>query len=178
MDVGVLILRIVLGAVFIGHGTQKLFGWFGGPGPEKLGSNLERAGYRPGKPMAVLAGLAETGGGTLLVLGLITPLGAAAVIGMMLNATLAVHLKNGFWNTEGGFEFPLVNAATATALAFAGPGRYSVDHAAGLNTAGVISGIDAVVVGVGVGLILYTRRTTQLRRTKEAPESERTQRAA
>ncbi len=178
MDVGLLILRVVLGGVFIGHGTQKLFGWFGGPGRRGFGSWLASMGYRPEKPLALLAGLAEAGGGASLALGFVTPLGAAAIIGMMLNATLAVHLKNGFWNTNGGLEFPLVNAAAATALAFVGPGGYSVDHALALNTSGVISGIDAVVVGVAVGLILHAWRRTQLRRTEEAQEAEGSQRAA
>ena len=80
MDVGLLILRVVLGGVFIGHGTQKLFGWFGGPGRQGFGSWLASMGYRPEKPLALLAGLAEAGGGASLALGFITPLGAAAII--------------------------------------------------------------------------------------------------
>jgi putative oxidoreductase len=173
LEIGLLILRIVVGGIFIGHGTQKLFGWFGGPGPARFGANLEKIGYRPGTAMAVLAGTAETTGGTLLVLGLLTPVGAAAVIGMMLSATLAVHWPNGFWNSDGGFEFPLALAAAATALAFAGPGRYSLDHALGIDLSGVVYGIDAVVFGVAVGLILYGWRNVQSRQQEEVPEAPR-----
>jgi putative oxidoreductase len=178
MDVGLLILRVVVGGLFIGHGTQKLFGWFSGPGPEKFGAGLEKMGYRPGKPMAVLAGAAEAGGGSLLVLGLFTPLGAAAIIGMMLNATVAVHLSNGVWNSNGGFEFPLTNAAVAAALAFVGPGRYSLDHAFGWDLSGAVFGIDAIALGLGVGLILTSYRGTQVRRAGESRRSEAQRRRA
>jgi putative oxidoreductase len=173
MDTGLLILRLVVGGLFIGHGTQKLFGWFGGPGPRRFGSGLEKLGYRPGGPMAIVAGMAETTGGTLILLGLLTPLGAAAVIGMMLNATLAVHWRNGLWNSEGGFEFPLTLAAAVAALSFAGPGRYSVDRALGLDLSGSVYGLDALAFGVGVGLILYSWRTMQSRRSTEIPEAPR-----
>src|SRR5205085_8099803 len=88
MDVGMLILRLVVGALFIGHGTQKLFGWFQGHGLEGTAGFMESLGYRPGKRYAALGGLAEAGGGALLVLGLLTPLAAALIVGMMLNAIL------------------------------------------------------------------------------------------
>ena len=178
MEVGLLILRIVVGGLFIGHGTQKLFGWFGGPGPDRFGAGLERMGYRPGRPLAILAGAAETGGGSLLLLGFLTPLGAAAVIGMMLNATVAVHARNGLWNSNGGFEFPLTNAAVAAALAFVGPGRYSVDRAMGWDPSGLVWGFDAIALGLGVGLILTAWRGTQLRRAAETREGESSDRPA
>jgi putative oxidoreductase len=177
VHVGLLILRLVLGSVFIGHGTQKLFGWFGGHGLKGTGSFIETQGYRPGVPLALFAGLAEAGGGSLLVLGLLTPLGSAAIVGMMLNAILSVHLKNGFWNANGGFEFNLVNAAAATALAFIGPGRYSLDNAFGLSLSGVAYGLGALVLGVGVGLLIFGWKTVQSRRLT-LPEARAARRAA
>ena len=91
MEFGLLVLRLVVGALFIGHGTQKLFGWFDGHGVEGTGGFMESLGYRPGKRYALLGGVAEAGGGLLLFLGLLTPLAAAAIIGMMINAIFAVH---------------------------------------------------------------------------------------
>src|SRR5438477_12398674 len=108
MDLGLLILRLVVGALFIGHGTQKLFGWFGGHGLEGTAGFMHSLGYRPGKRYAALAGVAEAGGGALLLIGFLTPLAAAFIIGMMLNATLSVHLENGVWATNGGYELPRV----------------------------------------------------------------------
>jgi len=118
MDLGIALLRIVVGALFIGHGTQKLFGWFGGHGIEGTGGSMASLGYRPGRLHAVLAGTAEALGGLLLVLGLWVPLGAAAVIGVMVNAIGAVHAENGLWVTENGYEYNLVLIMVAVALAF------------------------------------------------------------
>src|SRR5436190_19282313 len=121
MNFGLFILRVVVGGLFIGHGTQKLFGWFGGHGPEGVGRFLDSLGYQPGRRMAVLTGLAEAGGGALFAIGLLTPLGAAAIIGVMVNAIVAVHMKNGVWNDNGGVELPTVYSTAATAVAFVGP---------------------------------------------------------
>ena len=73
MDAGLLILRVVVGVALVGHGTQKLFGWFGGHGRHRTGAFFELLGYRPGVLFAVIAGLSEAGGGTLLALGFLTP---------------------------------------------------------------------------------------------------------
>ena len=94
-------LRLVLGGVFIAHGAQKLFGWFGGPGLQGTAGFFDQAGLKPGSVMALLAGLAEFGGGLLVLLGLLTPVGALAVIVVMIVAILRVHLPNGFFNTSG-----------------------------------------------------------------------------
>ena len=106
----------------------------------------------------MLGGMAETLGGLSLALGFLTPLGSAAIIGAMLNAILSVHLPMGVWNTKGGFEFPLTNAAMAAAVAFTGPGRYSIDHAIGFEPGHVVSGSFALLLGVVVGLIVYASR--------------------
>ena len=108
MKIGRLILRTVVGGYFFGHGTQKLFGWFGGYGPDATGQFFESLGLRPGKRNAIAAGAAEAGGGALLVLGAATPLASAALIATMLTAIHRVHLKNGPWVTDQGYEYNLV----------------------------------------------------------------------
>ena len=170
MTLGLLILRVVVGALFFGHGTQKLFGWFKGPDPEGTGGFFESLGYHPGRDMAIVAGVTEAGAGTLLILGLVTPLAAAMVIGVMLNATLAVHAQNGVWNSDGGYELPLVFSAAAATLAFVGPGSLSVDDAIG-PFAGVLWGLAAIALGVIVGFIVHSMR----REEAEAVEEEQTE---
>jgi len=164
MNVGLLILRIVVGAMFFGHGTQKLFGWFGGHGPQGTGQFYEGIGFRPGVAMAVIAGMSEAGGGTLLAMGLLTPLGAAAIIGVMVSASLAVHAKNGLWNTNGGYELPLAYATAAASVVFTGPGRFSLDRAIGWDLAGVGWGLGAIALGFAAASIPLSRRSMQLRR--------------
>jgi putative oxidoreductase len=131
MKIGRLILRLVVGGYFFGHGTQKLFGWFGGYGPEGTGQFFESLGLRPGKQHAIAAGAAEAGGGALLVLGAATPLASTALIATMLTAIHRVHLKNGPWVTDQGYEYNLVLIAAAAALAETGPGSPSIDSARG-----------------------------------------------
>ncbi|GCB49974.1 DoxX family protein [Streptomyces sp. NL15-2K] len=129
-DLGLLLLRLGTGGVLAAHGTQKLFGWFGGHGLEGTGQFMESVGYTPGKASATASGLAETGGGTLLALGLATPAAGAAAAGAMAGAS-AVHAPNGFFNQEGGYEYAATLGLAATGLAVAGPGRLSLDHALG-----------------------------------------------
>lgn len=131
MKIGRLILRFVVGGYFFGHGTQKLFGWFGGYGPDGTGQFFESLGLRPGKRHAIAAGAAEAGGGALLVLGAATPFASAALIATMLTAIHRVHLKNGPWVTNQGYEYNLVLIAAAASLAETGPGSPSVDDALG-----------------------------------------------
>src|ERR1051326_4370100 len=108
MSVGALILRLVFGGLLIGHGTQKLFGWFGGHGFQATAGGMDKLGYPKGKLAAGLAGSTEAVAGLLLALGLLTPLAAAGVIGVMLNAAVSTHLRNGLWNTKGGIELALL----------------------------------------------------------------------
>ena len=147
MDLGLLILRVVLGFTVAAHGAQKLFGWFGGYGLAGTGGFLESLGFRPGKVHAFVAGLFEFGGGLLLALGLATPVGAALVIAVMVVAVSTVHLSKGFWVTNGGFEYNLVIAAAALALAFAGPGQYSLEAAEGMVLSGLAPGSPPSWVG-------------------------------
>jgi putative oxidoreductase len=131
MDLARLLFRIVVGGLFVGHGTQKLFGWFGGGGQEGTGEMMESVGLRPGRAQALLAGSAEAGNGVLLATGTATPLAVAGISGVMLTAIRRVHWQNGPWNTNGGYEYPAVILAALAALVEAGPGRFSVDAARG-----------------------------------------------
>jgi putative oxidoreductase len=147
MKLGRLILRIVIGGYFIGHGAQKLFGWFGGYGPEGTGQFFESLGLRPGKRHAIAAGAAEAGGGTLLVLGAATPLAASMITATMLTAINRVHLKNGPWVANQGYEYNLVLIAAVLALAETGPGSPSVDDARGSQMHGPRWALLALLLG-------------------------------
>jgi putative oxidoreductase len=164
MSTGLLLLRLVVGALFVGHGTQKLFGWFGGHGLDATGDAFDGMGFRPGRSMAVLAGSTEAFGGLLVVLGLATPLAAAMLVGVMVTAGAAIHFPNGPWVTEGGYEYNLVLAVVAATLAFVGPGAASLDHAFGMERAGLWSGLFALVLGVGGGALAVATRAAELRR--------------
>lgn len=132
ISIGLLVLRVILGVIFVGHGAQKLFGSFGGPGISGFAKALEGMGVKPAGPMAILAGLAEFVGGLLMILGFLTPLAAVALVVVMVMAVLTVHLKNGFFATNGGYEFNLALAAMALALLLQGAGAYSIDNALGI----------------------------------------------
>ena len=177
MDFGLLVLRLVVGALFIGHGTQKLLGWFGGYGLEGTGGFMETLGYRPGKRYAVLGGISEAGGGLLLVLGLLTPLAAAMIIGVMINATLAVHAEKGVWNTNGGYELPLAFGAAAACLAYVGPGSVSADRLLGGPFMSYLYGSAAVALGVITGVAVHSLRRPEPQ-SKENEAGEEGRRAA
>ncbi|MBA2694100.1 MAG: DoxX family protein [Rubrobacter sp.] len=132
-DFALLVLRIVAGGLLAGHGAQKLFGSFGGPGMEGFAGFMESMGMKPGKPWAALAGASEFGGGMLTALGLLNPLGPLGILGAMSIAAAKVHGIKPIWAQEGGGELPVTNAAIAAAIALAGPGRYSLDHALDLR---------------------------------------------
>jgi putative oxidoreductase len=147
MALGRFLLRVLVGLLFVGHGTQKLLGWFGGGGLEATGDMFESIGLRPGRQNAAAAGVAEAGGGALLALGLATPLAAASLIAVQLTAIRTVHAKNGVWSGDGGFEYNAVLVAALTLLAEAGPGRPSLDAALGGEKRGVRWGTAALVGG-------------------------------
>jgi putative oxidoreductase len=111
-----LILRVLIGGLFVGHGTQKLFGWFGGHGPEGTGGFFESIGLKPGKRNAIAAGAAEAGGGALLASGVALPLAGAALTGTMVSAIRHVHASKGPWSTDGGWEYNAVLIAATLAV--------------------------------------------------------------
>jgi len=166
MSYGLLLLRVFVGASFFGHGTQKLLGWWGGYGPEGTGGYFASLGYRNGVLMAVLAGLAEAGGGTLLALGLLTPLACALIGVVMLNAIFSVTLKRAFM---AGSELELAYLVTAISLAAIGPGRFSLDRAIGWDDdlSGVWCGVGAFAAAAVVSFVTLT-----FFRTKPPPQTQ------
>jgi putative oxidoreductase len=132
-DVAFLVLRVVVGSLFIGHGAQKLFGWFGGHGIDGTAGFMAALGLHPAPAWALLAGMSELGGGLLTLLGLIDPLGPVALIAAQTMAIATAHWGKPIWATQGGAELPLTNIAVAVALILSGPGIYSLDAA--LHTA-------------------------------------------
>lgn len=146
MDLGILLLRLTVGLAFAAHGTQKVFGWFGGYGPDATGQYMETLGFRPGRRHALAAGYIEVVSGLLLAAGFLTPLAAALIVSVMVVAAATVHWKNGFFVTGGGYEYNLVLGVAALSLAFTGPGVLSLDHAAGFAVHGAGWGLAAAVV--------------------------------
>ncbi|TKH45056.1 oxidoreductase [Paenibacillus terrae] len=124
---GLLLVRLVVGLLLVGHGAQKLFGWFGGYGPKGTGGWMESVGIKPGVFMAVSAGLMELLGGVLFALGVLTPLAALFITLTMLGAIFKVHGQNGIWATANGYEYPLVLIAVVVGIALTGAGSYSID---------------------------------------------------
>lgn len=160
MSLGLLLLRLLLAALLMGHATQKLLGWFGGSGPAGTGAVFERWGFRPGLRLAVLAGVCELVGAGSVAVGLLTPGGAAIIVGTMLVAA-APNAANGLWAHQGGCEVPVVYAGIGAVLGFTGPGDWSLDHAAGLTSlSGPAWGATALAVGIvaAVPPLLLRRR--------------------
>ncbi|MGW0550195.1 DoxX family protein [Streptomyces altiplanensis] len=156
-DTGLLVLRLALGLTMAAHGVQKLFGWFGGGGLEGTGQFFTASGYPAGEAMAVVAGLTETLGGLGLVLGLLTPLAGAALVGTMVNV-LAVKWGGGFFAPEG-IEYEVLLTAAAVALTLTGPGRYAADRfLPGLRTHRLAYGAAAVAVGLVVAAVILLLR--------------------
>jgi putative oxidoreductase len=151
MDIGLLLLRLVVGLTLAAHGTQKLFGWFGGPGLGATGQFFTVLGFPPGRRHALMAALGETVSGGLLAVGLATPAAAAIVVSVMLVAVVTVHLSKGFFAQNGGYEYAFVLAVTALTLAFNGPGSLSLDAAAGFERSGAFWGIAALLAGLAGG---------------------------
>ncbi|KIP22689.1 DoxX [Anoxybacillus ayderensis] len=127
MHIGILLIRLAVGLTFMGHGAQKLFGWFGGYGLKGTGGWLESIGLKPGMTMALIAGLAEFVGGLLFALGLFTPFAALLIAATMFIAIVKVHAPNGFWITQNGFEYNLILIVVVIGVALIGAGDYSLD---------------------------------------------------
>ena len=134
MNTGLLVARVVFGFLIAAHGSQKLFGWFGGYGLSGTGGFFESLGFRPGRFFAALAGSGEFLGGLLIAAGFLGPVGPALMLSVMIVAAAAVHWHNGLFATSNGIEVPLLYAVAGVTLALSGPGRYSVDGLIGLTS--------------------------------------------
>src|SRR5947208_16079620 len=157
MSYGLLLLRVVVGGTMFSHGAQKLFGWFGGPGLRGTAGFFESLGWRLPLALAFLAGLAETSG-VAFALGLLTPLAALGIAVVMLSAIFVVHWRNGFFNGNGGLEFPLTLATVAVAVAATGPGRFSIDRLIGWddNISGVWWGVCVAAAALAISFLTVT----------------------
>lgn len=158
-----LIIRVFTGVTLIGHGTQKLLGWFGGPGYAKLQQGFKAQGYRPVQLWTSLVILGEVGGGLSLAFGFLTPLGAAGALGAMVMA-IKMHWGKGFFNSKGGFEYPLALLAMSIAIGITGAGAFSLDHLFGIvlpqTPLFAVLAIAAVIVDVIGMRITHVAATT------------------
>ena len=169
MELGLLVLRVVVGLLFMGHGAQKLFGLFGGHGLQGTAGFFEQGlNLRPGKVHATGAGAAEFFGGLLLVLGLFTPLAAAMLIGTMVVAVITVHWSKGVWSTEGGYEYNAVLMAVAFAVTAVGPGNWALDHELGFDISGAGWALAALAAGLIGGLAMLGAGRMQARSARQA----------
>jgi putative oxidoreductase len=131
-DLGLVVLRLIVGLIFAAHGAQKAFGWWAGPGYAGWTGALQSMGWRPAPLWALISTAAELAGGLFLAVGFLTPLAAAALIGQSVVIVFTVHWPKGFWNAKGGWEFPISLAAGVIAIALTGPAAISLDAALGL----------------------------------------------
>jgi putative oxidoreductase len=162
LSAGLLVGRLVVGLGIAAHGSQKLFGWFGGRGPAGTAGYFESLGYRPGRLFAVMAGLGEFTSGLLILFGLLGPIGPALLLAVMIVAMMQSY-RNGFFAMNDGVELPLLYAAAGIALAFTGPGRYSLDSALGFGglSTPTVQGVALVVGALGaLGTLLARHQVT------------------
>jgi putative oxidoreductase len=157
VDLGLTVLRLVVGAVLMAHGLQKL-GYLGGSGPSGTAGMLGKLGFRPEPVWAAILVAVETGGGAITLLGLLGPMGPWLIVGDMVVAGAAVHWRNGFWNMKGGIEFPLTLGTAALTIALVGVGGWSADALLGLTVpAWIVQGwIGLVILGV---VLAFASRT-------------------
>jgi putative oxidoreductase len=165
-----LLARITIGLLFAGHGTQKLFGWFGGGGPEGTGTFFESIGLRPGRRYALTAGIAETAGGALFAAGAATPAAAAAVSGSMITAIKTVHLEKGIWISGGGYEYNLVLLAAVFGLTENGPGQWSIDGALGKKRWGTVWALAALAAGAAGSAAALASTESESSDEEQAPK--------
>jgi putative oxidoreductase len=158
-DVALLALRATAGLLLAGHGAQKLFGWWSALDFDAIATGFAQSGYTPGRFFAVLTGVSELVGGLLLALGLLTPLGCAAAIGVMFNAIVVVHWSSGVW-APNGYELPLLFGIIALAIGFTGPGRLSLDRSWRWAPGGIVPGLVSLGLGLIGALVVLALRAT------------------
>src|SRR4051812_19191494 len=158
IDFALLLIRLTIGSLLAGHGAQKLYGWFEGFGLEGTAGWMESLGFRPGKRWAALAGISEFGGGVLTALGFAHPVGPVMTLGAMGMAQLTVHAGKPIWVTSGGGELVVTNMVAASALALAGPGKFSLDRLFGFRVPGAIAVLTLFATLGGIVFGLGTRQ--------------------
>lgn len=157
-DAAILFVRVILGALFIAHGTGKLFGWFNQSGLKGTTAFFKSVGYEPAHGLVIFDGIAETLAGVALVVGFLVPLAAAGIIGDMINAAW-VKSPKGFWISNGGYEYEFFLVITLLALSFAGTGMYAVDRNRNWFGGRVGNVVVTVVLGlIGGGILAYIRK--------------------
>lgn len=168
MDLGLLILQVVIGLLMMGHGAQKLFGWFGGQGLRATADWLASMGLRAPRFWALMAGLAEFGGGLLFALGLFHPIGPLAIIAVMIAATALVHWSHGLWISNGGSEYSLVLTVLALVMGLWQPGAYTLDRVLGIALPQPQTfWVGLIIVLLGLAFALFGRQ----RRAMATPHS-------
>ena len=170
IDFGLLVLRLLVGGIFIGHGVVKFTERFGGLGLDRAAAVFEQIGYRPPRPYLVIAGTTELVAGIALLAGLATPIAAAALTGVMVNAIGSSKAGHGPWYFNGGWEYDVTLLVAGAALAFTGPGEVSLDAVAGLDAAGWTWGPGALALGLvsGRAVLALRRRSAGSAATTEA----------
>src|SRR3954451_14121057 len=168
MDLGLFLIHVVVGLVIAAHGSQKLFGLFGGAGLDGTGGVMESLGLAPGRPMALASGLTEFAGGILLALGLFVPLAAALIAATYIVAARTAHAGKGPWSADGGWEYVMVLSTVAIGLAFNGAGKWSLDNAIGWDVSGLWWGIGSAVVALigAISVLAGTRRMANASRER------------
>lgn len=172
MDFALLMLRGTLGTLMAGHGAQKLFGWFGGPGLKGTSGWVGSMGLRPARYWGLAAGASEFGGGVLTLLGFLGPLGPVGVVGSMSMATATVHWGKPIWVTSGGAELPVMDSAIAAALMTAGPGKYSLDRLLGIRVPPWVALVGLAGTAATVAIAISSRSTAPQQISKEEAGAE------
>jgi putative oxidoreductase len=174
IDAALLLLRGVSGGFLAGHGAQKVFGAFDGPGPEGTRGMMQMLRMQPPHVWGRMAGLSELVGGGLTAIGALSPVGPLTAMAPMVMATTTAHWGKPIWASKGGAELPVINLATFAALAMAGPGRLSVDGALGIRLPRWMCGLVIAGVAAGTAVALATRAPAEQAQAEPAapPEHE------